>query len=252
VQPVGIAQGVHIVLRSNHGVAALASRQRGLSVIELLVGVAIGMFIVGGAIKLFVDVLGNNRRLLVEARVNQDLRAAADIVARDLRRSGYWRNSMSGVPVAAATPASNPYGNVTFAATSVDYAYDKDGNASVSVAEQTGFRLTGSVIEMQLGGSWQAITDSQSVQVTNFSITNSATAIQWYDLAQHCECISRLTCTLANILALAPGHANRPQVGLRWADIVIEGRATTDSRVTRRLEESVRLRNDLVRGTCPA
>jgi prepilin peptidase dependent protein B len=64
-------------------------RQRGLSIIELMVGVAIGMFIIGGAIKLFVDMFGNNRRLLIETRVNQDLRATADIIARDLRRAGY-------------------------------------------------------------------------------------------------------------------------------------------------------------------
>ena len=67
--------------------------QRGLSIVELLIGLAIGLFIVGGAIKLFVDNLTNNRRLLLETRVNQDLRAAADLIARDLRRAGYWRNA---------------------------------------------------------------------------------------------------------------------------------------------------------------
>jgi prepilin peptidase dependent protein B len=69
--------------------------QFGLSIIELMVGVAIGMFIIGGAIKLFVDMFGNNRRLLIEARVNQDLRAAADIIARDVRRAGYWSGAAS-------------------------------------------------------------------------------------------------------------------------------------------------------------
>lgn len=230
-----------------------ARSQRGLSIVELMVGVAIGMFIVGGAIKLFVDVFGDNRRLLVEARVNQDLRAAADIIARDLRRAGYWRNSLTGVSaIPPALPAANPYGAATFNAGDVDYAYDRDGDAAVTGGERAGFQLRGGVLEMRTSaaGSWQALTDPLAVQVTTFSIGNSATATQWYELAQHCDCIGRLTCTLADILAQPVG--TRPQVGTRWADIAIEGRATSDARVTRRIEQSVRLRNDLVRGSCPA
>ena len=38
--------------------------QRGLSIIELMVGVAVGLFVAGGAAKLFVDNLSNNRRVL--------------------------------------------------------------------------------------------------------------------------------------------------------------------------------------------
>jgi type IV pilus assembly protein PilW len=230
-------------------------RQRGLSIIELLVGVAVGLFIIGGAVKVFVDMIGDNRRQVVEVRVNQDLRAAADIIARDLRRAGYWRNSMTAVnPLPPALPASNPYGDVTFTANSVSYAYDRDGNASIDGGEQAGFQLNGNVIEMRtaVAGNWQALTDPQTMQVTAFSITNSATAQRWTPIWQHCDCISRLTCTAASFAALGSGDPNFPEVSLRWVDVVIEGRATADSKITRRVEESVRLRNDLVRGACPA
>jgi type IV pilus assembly protein PilW len=64
--------------------------QQGLSIVELMVGIAMGLFITAGAIKLFVDNLGSNRQLLLETRLNQELRTAADIVARALRRASYW------------------------------------------------------------------------------------------------------------------------------------------------------------------
>ncbi|NJK42625.1 MAG: hypothetical protein HC937_02780 [Aquincola sp.] len=92
------------------GLAGRRARQRGLSVVELLIGAAVGLFIVGGAIALLVNQLRDNRVLLLETRVNQDLRSAADLVARDVRRAGYWGNALAGAVFPAA---SNPYRAVT-------------------------------------------------------------------------------------------------------------------------------------------
>ena len=221
--------------------------QRGLSIIELMVGVGIGLFIVGGAVAMFVSLLGDNRRLLLEARVNQEMRATADLIARDLRRAGYWQNAMMGV---GDTPVANPYASATWAGTSVQYAYDRDGNSTVTGGEQAGFQLNGNVIATNAG---QQLTDPNTIQVTTFTLpANAAAATQWTDLAYACECISKGTCTEAAILALAPGDPGRPQVGLRTATIVIEAQATADARIKRRIEETVRIRNDLTRGACPA
>jgi Tfp pilus assembly protein PilW len=66
-----------------------------MSIVELLVGVAVGLLIIGGATKLFVDYLVSTRRSLVETRVNQDLRAAADLIARDAPPIGKVRQAAS-------------------------------------------------------------------------------------------------------------------------------------------------------------
>jgi type IV pilus assembly protein PilW len=217
--------------------------------IELMVGVAIGMFIIGGAIKLFVDMFGNNRRLLLETRVNQDLRAAADIVARDLRRAGYWQQAASALNVpAGSSPIQNPhavYGAASTTATSVTYSYDRDGDASVSSAEATGFSLSNNRIMMRLGGVDQPLTDPATVRVTRFDIVNSASGVQWAELWTHCPCVAAGTCGSLST------SASRPMLGMRWMDIIIEGEAVTDPRVRREVRESVRLRNDVLKGTCP-
>ena len=69
--------------------ATRVAGQRGLSIVELMVGIAVGMFLVAGAVTMFVGNLTSSRQLLVEARVNQDLRATVDLISRDLRRAGY-------------------------------------------------------------------------------------------------------------------------------------------------------------------
>ena len=81
---------------------------RGLSIVELMVGIAVGMFVLAGASLLASSQLSDNRQLLLETQVQQDLRATADLIARELRRGGYWANAGSTVWPAAA-PAVNPY-----------------------------------------------------------------------------------------------------------------------------------------------
>ena len=62
--------------------------QRGLSIVELMVGIAIGLIIVAAASLLMSGQLNENRRLLAETQLQQDLRAASDIITRELRRIG--------------------------------------------------------------------------------------------------------------------------------------------------------------------
>ena len=51
-----------------------------------MVGVAVGLFVVAAASMLVATQLSDNRRLTLETQVQQDLRAAADIITRELRR----------------------------------------------------------------------------------------------------------------------------------------------------------------------
>ena len=51
---------------------------RGVSIVELMVGITIGLFILAAATVMLTSQLADNRRLLLEAQVQQDLRATAD------------------------------------------------------------------------------------------------------------------------------------------------------------------------------
>jgi type IV pilus assembly protein PilW len=226
--------------------ASRARRQRGLSLVELLVGAALGLFLVGGAISLFVGNLGNSRRLLVEARVNQDLRTAADLIVRDLRRAGYWNNAVQGV---AAVPVLNPHGAIggTYgvAGSQIDYSFARDADNVVDTNEQFGFRLAGGVLQMKTApNTWQAITDPDVIAVTTLEILASETPVA---LGQIC---ARPCPPPAGATHTCPSP---PSLTVRRYDILLQGNAAGPGHaaITRQLRESVRVRNDQFAGACP-
>lgn len=230
--------------------------QRGLSIVELMVGVAVGLFVVAAASMLVATQLSDNRRLTLETQVQQDLRAAADIITRELRRSGHWAKAREGVayPGNAATIRFSPYAAVEKAASSafgdgdvsstVLMSYSRRGdetveNNLVDAAEQLGFMLDTSkgVIRTQLGsGGWQDLTDGATLNVTHFELTMRIQPIRL-------ECVKP-----------CPGPADcRPEMQVRDVIIDITGQAVHDSSVQRSLSSNVRLRNDLLTaGSCPA
>ena len=226
--------------------------QCGLSIVELMVGVAVGLLIVGGATKLIVDYLVSNKRLLVETRVNQELRAAADLVARDLRRAGYWNNATAGVGGAGAiaNPHTSGLGAVTSTATSVNYSYSRDAAAQLNgldAAEEAGFQLAGNVLQMKIAqGNWQPVTDPSTVNITSFSVTAAVPALV-NDLSSYCGCLSRLTCTLASIAATG----TPPTLTIPTFNIAVTGQSVADSTIQRTLNETVRVRNAVMSGACP-
>ena len=219
------------------------SLQRGLSLVELMVGAAIALFIAATGTTLLAGNLRENRSLLLEARITQDLRTAADLIARDLRRAGYWAAAADGVWTAAAPAGvANPYaafapGSAASDAVSFRYSRDATENNAVDTNEQFGFRLRNGVVEMQLGASnWQALTDAGTLTVTTFSVTPTVQEIS----LQH---LCALPCPSGS--ATCP-----PRQQVRSLALVLSGRAASDASVTRSLRSSVRLRNDSVVGAC--
>ena len=227
------------------GRSGAATSQTGLSMVELLVGVAIALFIAAAGATLLAGNLRENRSLLLEARLMQDLRTATDVISRDLRRAGYWAAATDGVST-TATPgaAANPYVALApdaAASDAVSFRYSRDANENnvVDGNEQFGFRLRNRVIEMLLGaGNWQALTDAGTLDITEFSVTPT---VQEIDLRSYCSqpCpAGSLTCP--------------PRQQVRSLTRVVTGRSTSDASVTRSLRSNVRLRNDALSGACPS
>jgi type IV pilus assembly protein PilW len=223
-----------------------------------MVGLTVGLVIVGGAASMFVANVQSSRRLLVEARVSQDLRAAADVVARELRRAGYWENAIAGTVTTstgvAATTNLNAVVTADAANSQITYSVARDTAATRCVTtlrsdktttpctdntlqtdEQFGFRLNGGVLQMQIGsGNWQPLTDSTIETINTFSIAATATPLD-----SSAVCTS--TCT----------GSTCPTVTVRSYALVLQGTATSDSNVVRVLKETVRVRNDAISGSCP-
>ncbi len=234
------------------------TRQRGISLIELMVGITVGMIVVAGASLMMTGQLAEHRRLMLETQVQQDLRAAADLMLRDLRRSGSWAVPMRGVwspSPSDAAPIPNVYADVSLTQMQgspvLEYSYSRhqdrlspvappavspEDNIVSSSTERFGFKLEGGILKFRLGDAYQPLTDPNTLRITAFNVVMNEQALV---LAEFCD----KPCQAGNT-------ACPPRQMLRRFDISLTGQAAHDPEVVRSIRLSSRMRNDQIQGAC--
>jgi len=99
-----------------------STRQRGFSLVELMVGAVVGLIVSGAVVALILAIIHSNRQTLQSTRLNQELRATLAVIANDLRRARAVDDPLS----TAVVPGGNPYRAVSTAiAGCVVFAYDE-------------------------------------------------------------------------------------------------------------------------------
>lgn len=224
-----------------------AAAMRGLSLVELMVGIAVSMFVVAAAALLVSSQLSANRRLLLETQLQQDLRATADIITRELRRGSYWASSNEGVPTpAGGAIVGNPMRALAVNSAEVHYKYRRG-----SGLEAFGFRLDGdgviracqsdgSEVGGQCNSGWQDLTDTNTVEVRSISLSSTRAGLRARTAND-----DTLVLPCPNLCADGT-TACWPTVGVREVTLTLTGRSRNDSAVERTLTSSVRVRNDRV------
>ncbi|MCD0420852.1 prepilin-type N-terminal cleavage/methylation domain-containing protein [Rubrivivax sp. JA1024] len=228
-------------------------RQRGLSIVELMVGVTIGLLVVAASALLVSGQLTENRRLLLETQLQQDLRATADIVVRDLRRAGIWNEAQSSAVWSTENPdpQCNRYTTVTPGSGSVVYRYYRSGdnNSALGIRLDNGVlrsaihaadAVSGSTcLQSATPANWQELTDGRSVKVTRFDV-------EWLDDGSTPE---PLPCAKL----CADGSTDCwPVLRVRLLKVTIEAESVADPSVRRALQATVKLRNDDIEFRDPA
>jgi type IV pilus assembly protein PilW len=215
-----------------------AGGQRGLSLVELMVGMTIGLFIVAGAALLTGTQLGENRKLILETQVQQDLRAAADIITRELRRAGYdlaaenqiWS---AGIASGAATTPPKPAKPSVRVGLSIDtvdgekvaFKYDRPGGAT-----DLGYRLVNGTIRFRADTQpLQDVTDRSTLEITNFDVVRETAHTEQMACPHLCPDTTQ---------------ACWPTVSITSVTVTITGRSVADPNFSRTVTSKVRLRND--------
>lgn len=224
--------------------------QRGLSIIELMIGITISLFILAGATMVVSSQLADNRKLLLEVQMQQDMRAVLDLVARDLRRAAYWGKADENVwPAGTAPLVTNPYSSMSTTSTALSYTRSLDETRSGTLQwrtaennvansdEQGGFRFNGAQERIETliaADNWQSVTDENVMKVTQFQVTMTSNPVP------------------------APCGADCPlsasgtplQLCVRSITLTITAKSAHDPRVVRSVQSTIRLRNDLVAEAC--
>ena len=241
-------------MRMTHCRTAAGIRSsRGTTLLEILIGLTVGLFVVAGGLAMLANFTGENRRLLLETRLAQDLRAASDLITRDIRRAGYWTASTSSVwtPGGPAVPPQNAYRafipgscdasplaaavpSPAASASALCYYVEQDTNNAADASDRYGFKLQSGVIYAMLaGGAAQPLTDPNTITISDFVMTPRSQALS---AAGFCKS----TCTV-----------NCPRVVVREFEVLIKGNVPGNATINRFIRSDVRVRNDYYDGQCP-
>ena len=209
-------------------------QQLGMSLVELMVGITIGLFVVAAASLMVTSQLSDNRRLLLEVQVQQDPRATADVIARELRRAGGRQLAAEGVWSAANPVSPNAFGAISLTPDNTEVRFDYERGIGL---QPLGFKFVAArgVIQSYIGTGWQDLTDGNTMTVTSFTVQPRSTPVP--DQVMPCP-------KACDPLDTNADTSCWPKLKVRAYEILITAQARTDARIQRSLRSEVRLRND--------
>lgn len=237
------------------------SRSRGVSLVEIMVGIVVGLFVLVGLSSVYVNSVRGGRTTTAVNQLSQEMRALMDIMVNDIRRAGY------GPPEVFTDSTHIP----VVSAGCILYSYDAPA-AIVPGGDPdfTGFRRTnagvvqvirpgtlGSTLTPCDSAAWDNLTDevSTNVQALTFNtggskcvaieIANPATIVHWVTAAgtsgPACDPLA------SNAPSSYPNPATHHFVETRQINITLTARSRTDASLPPlTLQESVLVRANRV------
>ena len=213
--------------------------QGGFGLIEMLVSMALSLLAVSVMVILMASTLGTGSATIQMSRLSQELRASMQLMSRDLRRANFhssFYNCYANVDcrsdLGIATYVDNIH--INEAENCFWYWLDRDGDGDLSNDAVGGFRystISGiGVIQMRTTGNsaancdgddgWELITDPNTVEITNFVVSNSDSYTETLSAAGDVQIVEKIRLT-------------------------INGRMATKSSVQREIQDLVMIRNEI-------
>ncbi|HEY8099069.1 MAG TPA: prepilin-type N-terminal cleavage/methylation domain-containing protein [Methylobacter sp.] len=183
----------------------LIHKQTGITLIELLIGMLVGLVVLAGGINIFItSVKGQNNNINL-SRLNQDMRTMMSIIESDIRRAGF---ATSLPDTYFSSVQTNPFFDSTTSGATTDLAVYNTGSCIVfsynsdndppptppigNSNERFGFRLnsttgnlelrsSGSTNENCTDGAWQSVTEP-TVHFTGLTFTLTTTPLNVHSM----------------------------------------------------------------------
>lgn len=110
--------------------------QRGFSLIELMIALVVGLVVSGAAVALVAAISKSNSDTVRSTRLTQELRATAEVIARDLRRARSVTDPIANVSTDTTFLAACNHIDIGTAGC-VKYAYDCAANSANALTGAT-------------------------------------------------------------------------------------------------------------------
>lgn len=248
------------MLKSNSCAFNAARRvERGFTLVELMVAMVMGLIVIAAVVMFTVATAQSSTTNIHAMRIMQNLRSSMSLIEREIRRSGYNQRALAyaGKCSDASSSTTCPIGVfnqvVVATASCLIVSYDKASSTTagaIDTGEYHGFRRIDNaagigVIQASLASStapdctasatdasWQDVSDPNIVNVTALSFARSTT---------EGGCVQQTT----NDLWLLVQEISVQMTG-QWLD------ASSHVTTSRSIQESVRVKNDVVSLTKPS
>lgn len=252
--------------------------QIGISLVELLIGMLVGLIVVAGGLSIFTASVRGQADNVKLSRLNQYMRAMMDIMVRDIRRAGFVT---SDPDTNLDSLRNNPFFDDTITdlavyndGSCIVYTYNRNNDSPPDVGsnEYFGFRLSDDgKLEMRRSGStnenctnsaWESITEVEveitgltfaltSTELNVTSMTNDddgdgimeasdSDGIPYGDDNNNGVCDTGEVCNICT----RDGSPAPACLYVRNVTITLTGRLHDDHAVTQTIVEQVRVRND--------
>lgn len=264
-------------------------KQTGLSLVEMMVSITAGLIVVLGVTSVYVSTISSSSDTLKQSRLNQELTTIMTVMSNDIRRAGIWQGSGTSrytspqnnpfsapgntaltVVDQSSNTTINPFGAAWPGTSSGDcilYAYDNTSTGTTGTLDDTdivGFRLNNGVIQMRSQGvaaetnndlcstgSWADMSDAQAITITTLSLNMVKSAC--INTAEPNSLDDNSSGTVdevaeKNCYSVAPS-SNDITTETRQVDISITAQLKNDALIKLKLNQSIRVRNDLVKTT---
>lgn len=228
-------------------------RQKGVGLVELMIGMTIGLIIVAAAGSIYITAMRGGTDATRSAKLNMELRGAMDAMVSEIRRAGYH------YAITSTDTTANPFMQATTnltlpSASCVLFSYDANQSGAANTADFFGFRQDGDAIGMRSGGdapttsdgcmvgddSWEKITDDNNVVVDTLSFTGT---FQCWNTATNVS--ETASCAAGNAVYDGAAAGDR-LVEVRNVAIALTGHHKGDTSMQISLTQQVRVRNDKI------
>lgn len=238
-------------------------RQAGISLVELMVGLVVGLLVIAAAIGIYVVVVRSGGEILGSAKLNQELRAAMDLMVADIRRAGSWTPSASlsshlplcgdvgENPFTVRVTGCNPQTDLQILNSGSAIAFTYNRLVDWEYGVLIGFRLAGGVIEIRqcnnteaapgacdtasIGTGWEGLTDVNTVTIDSLSFNAAGS-----------RCFNSTTGVSTTSLCPATIPTGQRLIEKRQIFITITGHLTRQPEYTMILRQAVWVANDRI------
>lgn len=218
-----------------------ARRQTGVTLMEAMVSLALSLVVTTAMVTLMGNSMGSATRIIQMSQLTDELRNAMSMMSRDVRRANYNANSIYCYANSdcGTDGSASQYADVTIVNNSCFvFGLDRSWDGDASDDDPGAFRRVTSsnvgLIEMWVGSGapncgaaagsadWLPVTDPDFVDVTLFNVDDSNSFEESYTQESGVPLTQRT----------------------RQIQVQVAGRLILDNSITRRIEDTIKVRND--------